>query len=142
MRKGKKKIAMVFGVFDLFHPGHGSFLKQAAKQGSALIAVVARDKAVLHLKGKKPHQSERRRAKAVRETLCVTRVVLGDLKQGKYSAIKRHEPDIICLGYDQEGLHKDLRARMKTGELRAMRMIKLKPHHPKKFKTSLMRKSR
>jgi len=44
MNKIKKKKVMVFGTFDIFHPGHRSFLNQAKKYGNYLIVVVARDK--------------------------------------------------------------------------------------------------
>ena len=134
----KRKTVLVFGVFDLLHPGHDYFFKKAAKKGK-LIVVVARDTAVFRLKGKKPNHSERKRLVAVRSISDVTRAILGDIKQGKYSAIKKYRPYLICLGYDQDGLGRDLRARMKRGELPKIRIIKLKPHEPHRYKSSLMR---
>ena len=43
---------MAFGTFDLLHPGHEHFLKQAKRYGD-LIVVIARDNTVLKVKGKK-----------------------------------------------------------------------------------------
>jgi FAD synthetase len=134
----KEKTVLVFGVFDLLHPGHGYFLKTAAKKGS-LIVVVARDKAVFTLKGRKPDHSEKKRLTAVRAVSCVARAVLGDSVQGKYSAIKKYKPDIVCLGYDQIGLGKDIRARIRQGELKNMCIMTLPSHFPEKYRTSLVR---
>src|SRR3989338_7175861 len=94
-------IAVVFGVFDMFHPGHLSFLKQAMEIGKKLVVGVARDSVVKQLKGRKPHFSERERMTHVEKELKNgVRVVLGDRKLGTYSALKKYRPDAICLGYD------------------------------------------
>ena len=51
------KTVMAFGTFDLMHPGHEYFLRQAKKRGDYLIAVIARDSTVKKLKGKLSYQS-------------------------------------------------------------------------------------
>jgi len=137
----KKKIVLVFGVFDLFHRGHSAFLKQAQRHGNSLFVVIARDKSVLNLKGKKPDHSESQRARVIKSVRGVKKVFLGDMQQGRYSVIKKYKPDVICLGYDQNGLKKDLERRIKNGELLAAKLITLKPHKPHLYKTSIARKS-
>lgn len=129
---------MVFGVFDLLHPGHVSFLEQAAECGE-LIAVVARDRAVFDLKKKMPRRSERLRLKDVKKILKTGRAVLGDLKPGTYTAIHDLQPDIICVGYDQYVLAQDLTKRLRQNKLPKFSIIRLNPYLPEKFKTSLLK---
>ena len=129
---------MVFGVFDRLHPGHVSFLEQAAKIGEELIVVVARDASVLELKNKRPHHSEQERMHAVQNVSGVSSVVLGDEKLGSYKVIEAHQPDVICLGYDQHGLAEDIKKRIKKGKLAAISLVKLNAHEPEVFHTSLL----
>lgn len=126
---------MVFGVFDGLHPGHLYFLKQAREYGD-LIAVVARDQAVAELKKGVPFQSEKQRIKALKGQ--VAKAVLGDRVQGSYGVLKRYRPDVVCLGYDQLGLKRDLEKKMKAKEIPKVILVKLAPHRPKKFHTSLL----
>ncbi len=54
--------------------------------------------------------------------------------------IKKYKPDIICLGYDQRGLDEDLQMRIRRGDLPRIRLMRLEPHKPKRYKTSLVRR--
>src|SRR3989338_5314278 len=94
------KTVMVFGTFDLLHPGHEHFLRQAKKYGDFLIVIIARDKTVLKVKNKRPQNNERQRQNAVSGLNLADKVVLGR-KTYKYAIIKKYRPNIICLGYDQ-----------------------------------------
>ena len=47
------KKVILFGTFDIFHKGHKNFLEQAQEFGDYLIVVIARDKTVKKIKGKK-----------------------------------------------------------------------------------------
>ncbi|MBI4137633.1 MAG: adenylyltransferase/cytidyltransferase family protein [Candidatus Sungbacteria bacterium] len=133
----KNKRVMVFGVFDHLHDGHRSFLKQARKHGSELIVVVARDSVAAVLKQKTPRESERKRMAALRRVPGVWKVVLGDRMQGTYEVIKKWKPDVICVGYDQKGLLKDIKRHIKesTAPL-ALRV--LRAYHPTIFHSSLV----
>ncbi|MEK7541553.1 MAG: adenylyltransferase/cytidyltransferase family protein [Patescibacteria group bacterium] len=126
---------MVFGVFDGLHAGHRAFLRAAKKRGDELVAVVARDAAVRLLKKKKPRFDEKARVRALRASRLADRVILGDKKQGIYRVIARYAPDTICLGYDQQALAEDMRTHR---EFSRIPLIRLKPHQPMKFKTSLL----
>lgn len=129
---------MVFGVFDRLHEGHRAFLRQAKRYGTKLVAVVARDRAVFQLKKRKPRQNERVRVNTVRRVGEVNRAVLGDQKRGSYSVIKKFAPAIICLGYDQRMLARDLKMRMRHGAIPTVRLVRLKPYRSKKFHTSIL----
>lgn len=128
---------MVFGVFDRLHPGHISFLEQAREYGDVVIAVVARDAIVQELKNKLPHEDEETRKTSISRISHITHVVLSDVILGSYEVLNNHQPDIICLGYDQTALERDLRERMDKGEIRRIDMIRLNAHKPDIFHSSL-----
>jgi cytidyltransferase-like protein len=133
------KRVMVFGVFDLFHPGHNSFLTQAQEHGESLYVVATRDAMVQQLKKKKPLQDEVTRKANLEKVQGVFKVILGDEVLGAYSVIKEYLPDVICLGYDQQGLEADLQRAMRVGDIKSVELIKLKPFKPEVFHTSLIR---
>ena len=129
---------MAFGTFDFLHPGHINFLRQAKKYGG-LIVVIARDKTVKQFKGKLPRHKEGQRLRAVLGLNLADRAVLGSLKD-KYAAIKKYRPDIIALGYDQKYFTDRLKTGLKKLKLKT-KIIRLKPFKPKKYKTSILKKS-
>ena len=53
------------GTFDYLHPGHRSFIAQAAALGDELFVVVARDENVRRIKGHYPDQSQEERKAAL-----------------------------------------------------------------------------
>lgn len=135
---------MVFGTFDMIHEGHADLFRQARAlrlgRGQALnkpylIVSVARDEVVTRIKGMKPRKSEEERRAMVEKHELVDEAVLGDA-EGYIRHIRANMPDIIALGYDQEGefvenLEKDLReAKMKT------RIVRLAAFKPELYKTS------
>lgn len=136
-KKITKKTVLVFGTFDLLHPGHRAFLRQAKKLGDVLVVVVARDLTVNKLKRHAPHQVELKRAQNVKKLKLANRVLLGSLKD-PYQIIKKIKPDIIALGYDQSHFIADLPAKLKEFEL-PTKIIRLKSYYPKKNKSSFLK---
>lgn len=131
----KKKTVLIFGTFDLLHPGHLSLIKQASRYGH-VTAVVARDKNVRLLKKKTPHDSERSRLARVARLPMIHRALLGDRAlDNRYHILQKVKPDIICLGYDQTFFTQDLPAKIKTLGLKTM-IIRLRPFEPHRYKTS------
>lgn len=126
---------MAFGTFDLLHPGHINFLKQAKKQGQ-LIVIIARDKTVKRLKGKLPQHGEKQRLEAVKGLKLADKVVIGSLTD-KYSAIKKYRPGIIALGYDQTYFTNPLKNELIKLKLNT-KIIRLKAFKPEKYKTSIL----
>lgn len=129
------KKVMVFGTFDVFHPGHRDFLKQAKKRGDYLVAVVARDETVLKVKGRWPKNSENFRLKTIQESGLADEAILGNLGD-KYEIIKSQKPDVICLGYDQKFFTDKLEEKLKEFELSDTVVIKMKPYRPETYKSS------
>ena len=126
---------MVFGTFDVFHPGHRDFLKQAKKRGDYLVAVVARDETVLKVKGNLPRNNENFRLNAIKKSGLVDEVFLGNLGN-KYEVIKKNKPNVICLGYDQKFFINKLEEKLKEFKLSGTVIIKMKPYHPEIYKSS------
>lgn len=134
------KKVLVFGTFDILHPGHLYFLKQAKNKGDFLIVVIARDYTIKMLKGHWPVVSEKERLKRIKELKIADKVILGqhDFKK-KYDIIEKIRPDIICLGYDQKFFIKNLPTKLKQLKLKT-KIIRLKPLSPEKYKSSVLKK--
>jgi FAD synthetase len=131
---------MVFGTFDNLHPGHRDYFRQARRFGEELIAIVARDRNVLRIKGRATHENEKTRVKKVRAALKEMKgvAVLGAVKN-QWAVLKKYRPDIICLGYDQKV---DL-ARLKREIAKSCpgcKIRRMKAYYPKKYKSSYCRK--
>ncbi len=133
------KTVMAFGTFDILHPGHINFLRQAKKHGR-LIVVLARDRTVKRLKGKLPLHGEKQRLKAVMGLKLAGIATLGSLTD-KYAAIKKYRPDIIALGYDQKYFTEQLESFINKLKLKT-KIIRLKPFKPNKYKTSIIKYER
>lgn len=122
------------GTFDHLHPGHVDFLNQAKALGSELVVIVARDTNVLRIKGIKPDHDEQCRRSEVEQTGIPHRVVLGNAKGDLFSILLELQPDIVALGYDQRVKDEQIRER-----LPGCTVVRLRPFHPEKFKSSLYR---
>ena len=123
---------MIFGTFDLFHPGHEFVLNEALKRGDVTV-IVARDENVKRIKGKTPTDNEETRKVTIEKKFPKANVILGD-PDDFLTPLKTVKPDLILLGYDQ---------RMPPGvELKELgvKIERLPPHKPERYKTSLKSK--
>ena len=128
-----RKRVLSCGTFDHFHPGHESFLQQAAALGTELYVVVARDDNVERLKGRRPDHNEEQRLSTLADLPYVTDVRLGYPGKNLLRVVEEIAPDIIALGYDQKS-PPGLREAFPECDI-----LILKPHHPEKYKSSLFR---
>ena len=131
------KKVMVFGTFDIFHKGHINFLQQARRQGDFLIVVVARDETVAEIKKQKTRNKEQKRKRILENSHLADKIILGNLGD-KYAVIKKYQPDIICLGYDQKVYVDKLKDKLQQFGMEKTRIKKLKHFHPEKYKSSLL----
>jgi FAD synthetase len=128
---------MIFGTFDLIHPGHENFFEQARSLGEEpyLIVSVARDTASARVKGFVPRNPEEKRLAALAAHPLVDKAIIGD-ESGYIEHIKTEEPDIIALGYDQSGEYVDeLERELKEAGLKTS-VVRLAAHEPERYKTS------
>lgn len=107
--KGRSKVKVVLagGVFDIIHPGHIYTLKKAKELGDVLVVVVARDKTVLRMRGRKAVNDEKLRLELVSNLKPVDLAILGS-EHDIFEVIEKIKPDIIALGYDQAHDEKEL----------------------------------
>ena len=96
------KRVLCCGTFDYLHPGHESFLSQAARLGEELVVVVAKDENVERLKGRKPdHEEEVRRARVECHKALHKKCSWDTRGKTFLQVVRDIGPDIIALGYDQ-----------------------------------------
>ena len=130
----KKKI-MVFGTFDLLHPGHLFVLTEAGKRGN-VTAIVARARNVERIKGTAPSQNDEKRVEAVRKAFPAYSVRLGD-PEDFLAPVRAAAPDLILLGYDQK-----LPPGITEKDLASARVERLPAFHPELYKTTIVRRGR
>ncbi len=135
----KNKKVMVFGTFDILHPGHTYLLRKAKKMGDYLTVVLARDETVGKVKGRYPLNKERQRQEKMAKSKLADKVVLGS-RRNKYEVIKKYRPDVIVLGYDQRVFVDKLQEKLTEFDLAETKIKRLPAYHPEKYKSSLLRK--
>lgn len=131
------KKVLVFGTFDILHPGHLNFLKQAKEYGDYLVVVVGRDETVKKVKDRYPRHSEKERLQNIKKVNLVNEAKLGYLDD-PYKIIRKFKPDVICLGYDQTFFVKDLKKKLKEFDMNT-KVVRLKPYQPERYKSSLLK---
>jgi len=97
------------GAFDLLHYGHIRLLEEAKKLGgpdARLVVIVARDETVNRLKGRRPVIPEDQRRAVVEALRFVDEALLGYEGLDMAAVIEKVKPDIIAVGYDQDGIAK------------------------------------
>ena len=106
----QKTTVLASGVFDL---GHVKFLEAAKKAGgknARLIVIIARDRNVEKMKGRKPIMPENQRRALVESLRVVDQSVLGVEHFDIGNVIEQVKPDIIALGYDQADMQRQVQA--------------------------------
>uniref|UniRef100_A0A7C3VEY2 FAD synthase n=1 Tax=Archaeoglobus fulgidus TaxID=2234 RepID=A0A7C3VEY2_ARCFL len=109
-----KRRVVATGTFDIIHPGHVTFLREAKKLGDELIVIVAREKNVRHKP--KPVVPEEQRRKVVEAIKYVDKAILGD-EEDIFRPIMELKPDVIVLGHDQHFNEEWLREELKKRNL-------------------------
>ena len=87
------------GTFDVLHPGHLHYLRESAALGDELVVIIARDARVSERKDLLMDEESRRMVVEALE--MVDRAVLGST-DSIFDSVRRFEPAVITLGYDQQ----------------------------------------
>lgn len=125
--KKKRTVVLASGTFDLLHLGHVKYLEEAKKAGgkkAKLVVIVARDKTVEKRKGGKPIMPEEHRRALVESLKVVDEAILGYEKFDIGAVIEELKPDVIAVGYDQDGIEEQVRRAVAKKKL-AVRVIKI-----------------
>ena len=100
LRRAGKRVVFTNGVFDLVHPGHVRYLREARALGDALIVAVNSDRSVRANKGPdRPINPELERAEVLAALDCVDAVVVFD-EDTPHAIVTRILPDVLVKGAD------------------------------------------
>ncbi|SNZ02447.1 FMN adenylyltransferase [Natronoarchaeum philippinense] len=86
------------GTFDILHPGHAHYLRDAAAMGDRLVVIVARRANVTH---KEPPILPDRQRVAMVDALDPVDVARIGHPEDIFAPIEEIDPDVIALGHDQ-----------------------------------------
>lgn len=128
------KTVLAAGTFDLVHPGHLHYLREAKKLGDQLCVVVARDSNVAKAKGKSPVIDEQHRLELVKALRFVDEAFLG-FEDDIFKTVEKVKPDILALGYDQKPSDKEIEAELKKRGLNC-KIVRISPYKEDVHKSS------
>lgn len=103
-----------------------------------LVVSIARDSAAARHRGFRPTHSEEDRLYMLAAHPLVDTAILGD-ENGFIEHIQRIHPDIIALGYDQEGEYVENLERELAAAGLSPHIVRLAAFQPETFKTSKLR---
>jgi len=95
------KKVLVFGKFDILHPGHMHILSCANKLGQVTV-VLESDQAIKSLRNYTPYNNENIRKSNLKK--LGFKVFVRNTKHDARFLIKELKPDILCIGEDQKYL--------------------------------------
>ncbi len=100
IRAGGGTVVFTNGVFDLLHPGHVRYLREARALGDALIVAVNSDRSVRANKGPgRPINPEYERAELLLALDCVDAAVIFD-EETPHAIVSAIKPDVLVKGAD------------------------------------------
>ncbi len=117
------KRVFVGGTFDLIHPGHIEFLREAAKYGRVYVAI-SRNVNAERIKKRPVINDENERLEVVRAIRYVYDALLGDEKDFLNSVL-RVRPHVIFLGPDQKVDEKILKEELRKRGLENVEIIRM-----------------
>lgn len=100
LRRAGRRVVFTNGVFDLVHPGHVRYLRDARALGDALVVAVNSDRSVRANKGPdRPITPQEERAEILAALRFVDAVVIFD-EETPHAVISRILPDVLVKGAD------------------------------------------
>lgn len=133
-KKNKIKV-ITFWTYDVFHPWHKSFLRQASFYWDELVTIIATDKNVEKIKWIPPRNNENIRKENLIKWWISDIVDLWS-NTNPLECFEKYNPDIVCVGYDQTWF---LSVLSKSEKYKSIGIVRLKPYNPKVYKSSLMK---
>lgn len=128
------KTVLAAGVFDFFHPGHEFFLREAKKLGEKLVVIIARDVNVQRIKNITPTYSEEKRLALVKKSGIADAIFLGNEGEDFLEIVKKINPDILALGYDQKAPNEFIK------EFTNTKIVQIDAKNAEEWKSSRYRK--
>ncbi len=123
---------LIFGKFDILHPGHIFLIAQAQKEGD-VTAILESDKDIKKFHNFVPYYNEdKRKNKLLKYNIDVC--IRND--KSFEEIIKKHQPDILYLGHDQEYIYNEFK---KLAKAYNFKIKQAKAHKDNLFKSSRLR---
>ncbi len=107
------RIVFVNGCFDILHPGHIHFLREARKRGDKLIVGLNIDDSIFKIKGKIPYYSTEDR-KTMLEALSFVDLVVPFGQANACFLLEVFHPHVYVTGSEHKGAP-EIRAAMDLG---------------------------
>jgi len=133
MEPNDNKIVIIFGVFDMLHPGHVYFIERALEHGNELHICLATDEYVFTYKGKNTRNNYKIRKIGLKNKFPNVIIHKGDDEIGEWSIFKELNPDVIVFGHDQKLLMKTV---VETGLAEGSEIIEISPHNSDIYSTT------
>ena len=130
------KRVLVFGTFDLLHPGHVFILKFAATFGQVYISL-SPDRMVKFYKKREPSFSYHKRYLRLSRFKPTYKIVVSDKRPLTYNILDKVRPDVIILGHDQLLLRPNIIQALKEKKLNC-RIILAPKYHRDIYASSLL----
>lgn len=101
LRGQGRTLVFTNGVFDLLHPGHVRYLREARRLGDAMVVAVNSDRSARaqHKGPGRPINPETERAELIAALACVDAVVIFD-EDTPLEIIRAVQPDVLAKGAD------------------------------------------
>jgi rfaE bifunctional protein nucleotidyltransferase chain/domain len=100
IRSGGGTVVFTNGVFDLLHPGHVRYLREARALGDVLVVGLNSDRSARSIKGPdRPINTDRERAEVLLALTSVDAVVIFD-EETPHAIVSALQPDILVKGAD------------------------------------------
>ena len=99
-KENGQKVVFTNGCFDLIHPGHIGYLRQARTLGDLLVIAINSDQSIQRIKGPlRPILSQQERATVIAALEMVSYVTIFD-EETPYKIISALLPDVLVKGGD------------------------------------------
>ncbi|OYT73926.1 MAG: D-glycero-beta-D-manno-heptose 1-phosphate adenylyltransferase [Chloracidobacterium sp. CP2_5A] len=99
-RQARRRVVFTNGCFDLLHPGHVAYLRQARRLGDALIVALNSDRSIRELKGpERPILTQVERCQVMAALAMVDAVTVFDAPT-PLAVIESLLPDVLVKGGD------------------------------------------
>ncbi|MBB6478629.1 adenylyltransferase/cytidyltransferase family protein [Spirochaeta isovalerica] len=134
------KTVLVFGTFDVIHPGHIYFLQKAAAEGDRLVAVIARDRFVLKTKKRNPVHGEEERISHIMQSGLVDEAFLSDEVTGTYGVVEKVNPQVVCFGHDQHKLAESFTQWISNND-KKIQIVTIEPYKRDRYSSTLRNKN-
>ncbi len=95
-----KRIVLMSGSFDLYHPGHVDILRKAKRYGDILVILLNSDSSIRKYKGRnRPIFNQKERAKILESNQHIDHIIIfPEINPKKYFSLIK--PEVFCNGLD------------------------------------------